>query len=120
MEDNGRVLRDCLASAASELSGFNYGRFRRERGVDDFLYDESENPSESRDLAARALAELCVADCASGDQVVCLAVVDFLDKTCGTPRVDADRIQRLRDLKTLLQSQADQRQYRAWVQSWYP
>ena len=70
--------------------------------------------------AARALAELCVADCASGDQVVCLAVVDFLDKTCGTPRVDADRIQRLRDLKTLLQSQADQRQYRAWVQSWYP
>ena len=73
-------LRRALEDAASRLK-VNYTEFLRKRNVRDHLTDVGEANGEltsDEEVAAATLCELCVGDIKRMDQVVMIAVFDFL------------------------------------------
>ena len=97
-----------------------YGDFVRSRGVNDFLMDSAGKQEDPRDLAARALRDLTVGDKGSMDGVVCGAVVGFLEDAVGVPPTDRNGERRLKDLRDLISNSTPLREYRSWVETWYP
>lgn len=114
MKDLVRTLKRVLENVA----GHDY-RLIRSRGVADLLLDCQGSELEPEEIAARMIADLTVGDLGEADQKVCLAAVDFLDHVGGSPdRIS--RVQKLKDLKTLLLEKADEAQFLQWARSWYP
>ena len=89
-----------------------------EWGLEDFLteaFDQAESPQE---VAARALERLCATG-GRREKVVCLTVAQFLNETVGPPPTDR-QLQRLRDLRQVVQSPASYDAYLQWARAWYP
>jgi hypothetical protein len=112
-----RLLKTCLAAGAAVFR-ITPSELAQARDLSTFLLDQSGSVS-PRELAANALLELTIGDLASMDAAVCVAIVDFLDRTLGKPVCDRND-QRLRDLKDPIQKARTKRQFMRWVTSWYP
>ena len=106
-------FKRCL-SAAADTSHIKPSELGRCRSIQDFLLDEASNPSTPKELAANALAELCIGDAGRMDGAVCLAVVQFLDRVLGAPREDQDKMRRLIDLRDMTKESANREQYLKW------
>ncbi len=85
MENDLTIFKRCLEAGASEY-GLKYGELIRARGINDFLIDESLNPSPPKEFAAKALSQLCVGDGYSMDRCICSAISVFLNETCNNAR----------------------------------
>jgi len=125
MDGQLRLFKDCMASSL-QLFDVKFSEFTADRDYRSFVIDQSISPCHAKELAAKALCELCRGDGDSMDRAVCVCVTIFLDKACGyTSARGQDEKQRLRDLAKIIQDQASTdgdvryRQYLGWASSWY-
>ncbi len=118
MHHHLRRLKTAIERSADDLR-IDYGPFCRRCGVNDFLIDAKERGwGEPFELAARSIDVLCEDDIPLYHRLVCLAVVDFLNEACGEPN-DSDGMQRLKGLKSVLESNSRYDQAKIWCKTWY-
>jgi len=118
MKDNRNIFKRCVSNACS-VTHVQFGKFASERGLNDFEIDTFSVDRHPNEIATLAIDQLCIKDKGPMDRVVCLAVVDFLDKTIGVPREDDDRYLRLRALADILVNPGTYEAYLQWAESWY-
>lgn len=116
MDDRMR-LRNWLEYAASQVRITNLQRLRP---VKDFLIDARDAQWEGKELACRALDQLCESDRQPVDMAICLGVLEFLDAEIGPrPVSDADRQQRLRGCIDAATNPGGYDQCRSWADEWF-
>jgi hypothetical protein len=124
MEGQQVVFKNCMV-AGLMASRVPFSEFSAARDYRTFLLDETLNPSPPKELAARAMSQLCDGNGHSMDMAVCNCVTQFLDRAYGRPPEDPDRTRRLRDLacivveQTAVPNDVRQKRYLDWANSWY-
>jgi hypothetical protein len=118
MEDPWRSLKRCMEQTCSAVH-VRFGGFATAVGLNDFLLDTFDVPRTPKEIAVRALDQLCEGDKRQNDRVVCLAVISFLDETLGRPKEDTDRSLRLKDLAQLVSGSTPPGEFERWVETWY-
>lgn len=115
-----QVFKNCLSAAAITYR-IKFSEFIRCRSIGDFLLDEASKASTPKELAASALAELCIGDTGQMDRAVCSSVVQFLDRELGAPCEDQAQMQRLVGMLRMTEGPepANREQYLKWANSWY-
>jgi hypothetical protein len=73
----------------------------------------------ARTLAAKALAELRPESTGLSRYVASVAVLDLLDQEFGVPVGDPNRERRLKDLRTLVDSDENEQAFRQLIDAWY-
>ena len=116
MDDRMR-LRNCLEYKAT---GLRITNLQRLRPVRDFLIDAHEAQWEGKELACRALDQLCEPDKQTVDKAICLGVLEFLDTVIGPmPATESERQQRLRDCIKVATDPGGYDQCREWADAWF-
>ena len=117
-QDARTVFKRCFTQTCAAVH-VPFGRFATAVGFNNFLLDSFDAQKNSHEVAALALDQLCAGDKRLNDQIVCLAVIAFLDEMLGKPEVDRDYRRRLADLAELTAQRATADQYETWVETWY-
>lgn len=118
MSDASTTFRRCVERVCAAV-GTDFRRFATAVGLHEFLLDSLDVTRTPKDVAVRALDELCIGDRKLDDQIVCLSVIQYLDRMLGAPHGDPIRRQRLEDLAGLVSNSVAPRELERWVESWY-
>ncbi|MCH8921707.1 MAG: hypothetical protein IIA67_01010 [Planctomycetes bacterium] len=93
---------------------------RRLRSVQDFLIDADEAQWEGKELACRALDQLCESDHQKVDMAIVLGVIVFLEtKTGQGPATDEECKQRALDCIRVASARESYEQCRTWADAWF-
>ena len=111
-------LKRCIEEACTRLR-VRFGDFASTTGLNDFLLDIALSDPPVKDVAVRALTDLCDKDAPDYDAVVCVAIIQWLDEVIGAPKEDPRAERRMRDLFAAVRQPCSAPEYANWVDSWY-
>ena len=113
-----RAFKEAIA-VGCDAAGIPWSVFSRNRCLKEFELDTDFQNSHPKEIAADALEHLCDRSLNRFDQVVCIAVVIFLDSVIGPPNEDPSKRMRMQALKDVLENPGTRSAYLKWADSWY-
>lgn len=111
-------LKRCIEEACLQFR-VRFGDFASTTGLSDFLLDVAQTDHSVKEVAIRALNDLCDNDTRDYNAVICVAIIRWLDEMVGAPKEDPHAERRMSDLFALVCQQCTARAYADWVDSWY-